>query len=174
MLQNTMSIARLPILLTLLAVASLRAESPAEQKVLSAIKTPDLTIVHLWAPWCSNCQAELKSGGWTKIINENPKVKFCFVSIWNDGQDGRAMLKKFGIADQPNVTIVADPGPRRGENKIKQFAGLPLSWIPTTWIYKGGELRYALNYGEVRFPVLQQFLADSESEWSHKGEPSIE
>ena len=58
--------------------------------------------------------------------------------------------------------------------KIKQFAGLPLSWIPTTWVYKGGDLRYALNYGEIRFPVLQQFLADSESEWSHKGEPKLE
>ena len=108
------------------------------------------------------------------MIDENPQVKFCFVSVWNDGQDGRALLHKFGIADQPNVTILADPGPRRGESKIKQFAGLPLSWIPTTWIYKGGDLRYALNYGEVRFPVLQQFLADSQSEWSHKGEPSIE
>ena len=29
---------------------------------------------------------------------------------------------------------------------------------------------YALNYGEVRFEVLQQFFADSTSEWSHKGE----
>ena len=38
---------------------------------------------------------------------------------------------------------------------------MPLSWIPTTWVYKGGDLRYALNYGEVRFPVLQQFLEDS-------------
>jgi len=152
----------------------MRAESTAEQKVLAAIKTPDLTVVHLWAPWCSNCQAELKSEGWTKIVKENPNVKFCFISVWNDGQDGRAMLKKFDIADQPNVIILADPGPRRGESKIKQFAGLPLAWIPTTWIYKGGDLRYALNYGEVRFSVLQQFLADSESEWSHKGEPSIE
>jgi len=169
-----MSIVRPPILLALLAVASLRAESPAEQKVLDAIKSPDLEVVHLWAPWCSNCQAELKSGGWSKIVDENPNVKFCFVSVWNDGQDGRAMLKKFGIADQTNVTILADQGPRRAENKIKQFAGLPLSWIPTTWIYKSCDLRYALNYGEVRFPVLQQFLEDSQSEWSHKGEPSIE
>ena len=108
------------------------------------------------------------------MINENPQVKFCFVSVWNDGQDGRAMLNKFGIAAQPNVTILGDPGPRLGENKIKQFAGLPLSWIPSTWIYKGGDLRYALNYGEVRFPVLQQFLTDSQSEWSHKSEPSTE
>ena len=153
---------------------TLYAQSSTEDKILAAIKSPQSTVVHLWAPWCSNCQAELKAGGWTKTVNENPEVKFYFVSVWNDGQDGRAMLNKFGIATQPNVTILADPGPRRGEKKIKQFAGLPLSWIPTTWIYKGGDLRYALNYGEVRFAVLQQFLADSQSEWSHKGEPSIE
>src|ERR1700740_1014811 len=164
---------RFLILIVLLSATSLSAESPAEQAVVAAIKSPDLTIVHLWAPWCSNCQAELKSGGWTKTGKENPKLKFFFVSIWNDGQDGRAMLKKFEIADQPNVTILADPGPRRGESKIKQFAGLPLSWIPTTGIYKEGDLRYALNYGEVRFDVLQQFLQDSKSEWSHKGEPKL-
>jgi thiol-disulfide isomerase/thioredoxin len=169
------SILRLAYLLTLFAAISLRAEpSPTEQKVQDAIKSPEVTVVHMWAPWCSNCQAELKTGGWTKTIDDNPHVRFYFVSVWNDGQDGRAMLNKFGIADKPNVTILTDPGPRRGENKLKQFAGLPLSWIPTTWIYKGGDLRYALSYGEVRFPVLQQFLADSQSEWSHKGEPSIE
>jgi thiol-disulfide isomerase/thioredoxin len=162
------------LILSVMVAGELYAQSPSEQKIHDAIKAPELTVVHLWAPWCSNCQAEFKSGGWTKMINDNPQVQFYFVSVWNDGQDGRAMLKKIGIADQPNVTILADPGPRRGENKIKQFAGLPLSWIPTTWIYKGGDLRYALNYGEVRFPVLQQFLADSQSEWSHKGEPSIE
>ena len=161
------------ILAAFVAAASLRAESPAEQQVIEAIKSPDLSVVHLWAPWCSNCQAELKSGGWLKMVKDNPQVKFYFVSAWNGGEDGRAMLTKFQIADQSNVRILVDPGPRTG-NKIKQFAGLPLSWIPTTWIYKGGDLRYALNYGEVRFPVLQQFLEDSKSEWSHKGEKSEE
>jgi len=143
--------------------------SPAEQQVLEAVKSPQLTVVHLWAPWCSNCQAELKSGGWSKMVKENPSTKFIFVSVWNGGEDGRATLQKYGLADLPNVVIAADPGPRTGD-KIKQFAGLPLSWIPTTWVYKGGDLRYALNYGEIRFPVLQQFLADSESEWSHKND----
>jgi thiol-disulfide isomerase/thioredoxin len=171
--QCNMSIVRIPILIALLTATSLRAESSAEQKILEAIKSPDLSVVHLWAPWCSNCQAELKSGGWLKMVKENPQVKFYFVSVWSNGEDGRAMLQKFQVTDQPNVTILADPGPRKGDNKIKQFAGMPLSWIPTTWIYKGGDLRYALNYGEVRFPVLQQFLEDSKSEWSHKGEPSI-
>ena len=152
-----------------LCALPVRAESPAEQKVTAAIKSPSLSVVHLWAPWCSNCQAELKSGGWTEMLKNNPNVQFYFVSVWNGGEDGRAMLEKFGISKQPNVTVLADPGPRTG-NKIKQFAGLPLSWIPTTWVYKGGDLRYALNYGEVRFPVLQQMLSDSESGWSHKGE----
>jgi thiol-disulfide isomerase/thioredoxin len=167
-----MSILRLSLLPALLIAATVRAQSPAEQKVLAATNSPGPTVVHLWAPWCSNCQAELKSGGWTKMVKDNPHVQFYFVSVWNKGEDGMAMLKKFGIAGQPNVTILADPGPR-GIDHIRKFAGLPLSWIPTTWIFKGGDLRYALNYGEVRFPVLQQFLADSKSEWSHKGEPSI-
>src|SRR3982074_36659 len=161
------------ILAAPVAAASVRAESPAEQRVIEAIKSPDLSVVHLWAPWCSNCQAELKSGGWLKMVKDNPQVKVYFVSVWNGREDGRAMLTKFQIADPPHVPILADPGPRTW-NKIKQFAGLPLSWIPTTWIYKGGDLRYALNYGEVRFPVLQQFLEDSKSEWSHKGEKSAE
>src|SRR5689334_3786922 len=98
-----MSILRLLMLATLLAATSLAAESPVEQKVLEATKSPDPSVVHLWAPWCSNCQAELRSGGWLKAVKDNPQVKFYFVSVWNDGQDGRAMLQKFQIADQPNV-----------------------------------------------------------------------
>ncbi len=157
------------VVLSLMSCAAFAA-SPAETQVADAVKAPGLTIVHLWAPWCSNCQAELKSGGWLKMIKDNPETRFIFVSVWNGGEDGRAMLKKFEIGDQPNVTIAADPGPRRGEGKIKSFLDLPVSWIPTTWVYKGGDLRYALNYGEVRFDVLQQFLADSTDEWSHNGE----
>lgn len=147
-----------------LAAPNLRAASPAEQQVTEAIKAPGISVVHLWAPWCGNCKSELKSGGWTKTVKENPEVKFYFVSVWNSGEDGRALLAAHEIAQLPNVTILADPGPR-GAGHITQFAGLPLSWIPTTWIFKGGDLRYALNYGEIRFPVLLQLLADSSSEW---------
>src|SRR6266550_278340 len=162
------------ILIALTATSSIRAEPAAEQQVLDALKAPELTVVHLWAPWCSNCQAELKSGGWLKTVKANPQVKFYFVSVWNGGEDGRAMLTKYELANQPNVTILADPGPRTGDTKIRRFLDLPLSWIPTTWVYKGGDLRYALNYGEIRFDVLQKFLEDSKSEWSHKGEPKLE
>ena len=154
------------LLLSMTCATALIAASPAEQQLAEAVKAPNLSVVHLWASWCSNCQAEMKSGGWLKTIKANPDVKFYFVSVWNGGEDGRAMLTKFDIGSQSNVTILADPGPR-GAGKIKRFLDLPLSWIPTTWVFKGGDLRYALNYGEVRFDVLQQFLADSNSEWSH-------
>jgi thiol-disulfide isomerase/thioredoxin len=168
-----MLLLRLSIFLMLITATSLYASPSVEQQVFEKIKSAGPSIIHLWAPWCSNCQVELKSGGWTKMIRDNPQVRFVFVSVWNSGDDGRAMLKKFEIGDQPNVTILADPGPRTGD-KIKQFLGVPLSWIPSTWIFKGGDLHYALNYGEVRFPVLQQLIEDSKSEWSHKGEPSAE
>src|SRR2546423_3238585 len=84
----------------------------AEQKVQDAIKSPELSVVHLWAPWCSNCQVELKSGGWLKMVKDNPHVKFYFVSVWNDGGDGKSMLQKFQIADQPNVAGPPPPPPR--------------------------------------------------------------
>ena len=150
--------------LLLMGVTPLLAVSPTEVQVAEAVKSPTVTVVHLWASWCSNCQSEMKSGGWLKSIKGNPQVKFYFVSVWNGGDDGRAMLERFEIASQSNVTILADPGPR-GPDRIKRFLDLPLSWIPSTWIFKGGDLRYALNYGEVRFDVLQQFLEDSNSKW---------
>jgi thiol-disulfide isomerase/thioredoxin len=151
----------------LLTSGAIASPPAAEPQVAEAVKAPNPSVVHLWAPWCGNCQAELKSGGWTKMINDNPQTQFVFVSIWNSGDDGRAVLKKHDIGDQPNVMILADPGPRSGADKLKRFLDLPVSWIPTTWVFKGGDLRYALNYGEVRFPVLQQFLEDTNSAWSH-------
>jgi len=151
----------------LLTSGAIASPPAAEPQVAEAVKAANPSVVHLWAPWCGNCQAELKSGGWTKMITDNPQTQFVFVSIWNSGDDGRAVLKKHDIGDQPNVMILADPGPRSGADKLKRFLDLPVSWIPTTWVFKGGDLRYALNYGEVRFPVLQQFLEDSTTDWSH-------
>ena len=148
-------------------VCSIALASPpaAEPQAAEAIKAPTPTIVHLWAPWCSNCKAELKSGGWTKMITDNPQTQFLFVSIWHSGDDGRAALNRYGVGEQPNVVILADRGPRHGPEKLKRFLDQPVSWIPTTWVFKGGELRYALNYGEVRFDLLQQLLEDTKREW---------
>ena len=155
------------LVVSLICSIALASPPAAEPQAAEAIKSDKTSVVHLWAPWCGNCKAELKSGGWTKMINDNPQTQFLFVSIWNGGDDGRAVLKSHDIGDQSNVMILADPGPRTGPEKLKRFLDLPVSWIPTTWVFKGGDLRYALNYGEVRFEVLQQFLEDSNSAWKH-------
>jgi len=48
---------------------------------------------------------------------------------------------------------------------VSQVLGLPVSWIPTTWVFKDGNLTYAMNYGELRFPVLKQLIEDSKDSW---------
>ena len=70
------------------------APDSVQEQISQATRAPVVSVVHLWAPWCGNCQAELKSGGWSKIVKDNPEVKFYFVSVWNKGDDGRAMLAK--------------------------------------------------------------------------------
>src|SRR5437870_12522864 len=126
------------IITALIATGSIRAAPAAEQQVLDAVKSPDLTVVHLWAPWCSNCQAELKNGGWLKMAKENPKTRFIFVSVWNNGNEGRAMLEKFGLTNQANITLRAIPGRGVVEGRINKSAGLRLRWIPTRGVNRVG------------------------------------
>jgi hypothetical protein len=54
---------------------------------------------------------------------------------------------------------------RERGSKVSEVLGLPISWIPTTWVFREGKLRYAMNFGELRFPVLQQLIADSTEKW---------
>ena len=101
----------LVILLT--SAASLLAAPPdlAQNQIAEAIKASGLTVVHLWAPWCSNCQAELKSGGWTKTVKRTIlRVKFSFISV--SEQWRRRPRHAREIRDphsSRNVTILADP-----------------------------------------------------------------
>ena len=147
------------------------ATNAAEVEIAAAIRAANapVSVVHFWAPWCPNCLAEMKNGAWSDFVAKNPGTHFYFVALWNGGEDGRAALTKAGIGEQGNVTILADPNPSRDRaTKTSQFLGQPLTWIPTTWVFKGGKQYYALNYGEVRFPMLQQMLDDATADWSHK------
>lgn len=161
-----------------LAIASvLRAADPVpvpdaamspEARVAELVKQPGVTVVHLWATWCPNCYIEFKEGGWKKFVDANPGTNVVFMSVWDDGKDGRALMEKFGVGSQKNVSILADAGPRTGNNKLKRFLDIPVTWLPSTWIFKGGKLYYALNYGEIHFPILQQLVDDSTSNWDRK------
>ena len=153
-------------LLALLLVASLtlaRAAEPLpiERQVAEAIKAPGVTVVHFWATWCPNCRAELVSGGWRDLVNANENVNFIFITAW-DAKPGAPLLRQFGLSAQKNFQSLQHPNASRidGE-KLESFLGLPMTWLPTTWIFRNGRLRYALNYGEVNFPILRQLVGDA-------------
>jgi thiol-disulfide isomerase/thioredoxin len=144
------------------------AETPdVERQAAEAVKSERVTIVHFWAPWCSNCKAELTPDGWAAFINSHPEVNFIFVTVWrSDAEDGRALLAKHGVGSQKNFRLLVHLNEARAPAKrVSRFLGLPLTWIPATWIFKEGELRFALNYGELRFPILRQLVEDAGPNW---------
>jgi thiol-disulfide isomerase/thioredoxin len=159
----------LPLIATfLMALVARGADQPApsvEQQLGEAIKSEKVTVVHLWAPWCGNCKAELADGAWSGFIAANPDVNFVFVTVWNP-KDGRELLEKNGVGYERNFQLLLHPnGSRKRGEMMTQLLGLPVSWIPTTWVFKDGRLCYALNYGELRFPVLKQLITDSTLSW---------
>ena len=158
---------RLILLLALATTAGLRAaDAPLEREVADLIAGPQVTVVHFWAPWCANCKAELESAGWARFIAANPSVKFVFINIWHKGQNPQPMLTAAGLGAQPNLRLLTHPNPSKlAADRLNTFLGLPITWIPTTWIYREGKLRTAFNYGEIRFPVLQQLLDDTQDKW---------
>ncbi len=140
---------------------------PIEQHVADAVKASQVTVVHFWAPWCPNCKAELAKNGWSTFLESNADVNFIFVTVWH-GEDGRALLEKNGVGAQKNFQLLLHPNPiRKGDGRMTSFLGLPVTWIPSTWVFKDGQLRYALNYGELHFPLLQQLIRDSSDKWEH-------
>jgi thiol-disulfide isomerase/thioredoxin len=138
---------------------------PVEQQVTDAVKSEKITVVHLWATWCPNCQSEFKNGGWAKFITANPSVNFLFVKV-RDEKPGAPTLAKYGLGPQQNLTQVEHPnGAHDSDAEMSSFLGMPVGWIPVTWIYREGKLRYALNYGQIRFPILQQLVEDAQPKW---------
>jgi len=156
----------------LLTVGLLRAATPApdplELQVADLVAGPQVTVVHFWAPWCPNCRAELDPvAGWAKFVAANPDVKVVFINIWHKGQDPAPRLAAAGLGAQPNLLLLTHPNPSRlAADRLGSLLGLPISWIPTTWVYREGKLRVAFNYGEIHFPVLQQMVDDARNEWA--------
>ncbi len=158
------------LLATLVPLAATTpAVDPLELQVADIVAGPQVTVVHFWAPWCPNCRAELNPAtGWAKFIADNPAVKVVFLNVWHKGQDPAPTLAAAGLGAQPNLLLLTHPNPSRlTADRLSSFMGLPVTWVPTTWVYREGKLRVAFNYGEIRFPVLQQMVDDARNEWSH-------
>lgn len=132
-----------------------------EEQVAEAVKAPGLTVVHFWAPWHAGSKNELAKSGWATFVDTNAETKFIFVTAWSN-EDGRAFLDQNGVGKQENFQLLLHPNASRKEGeRFDKFLGLPVTGLPTTWVFANGQLRYALNYGEVRFPLLQQLLRDA-------------
>ncbi len=142
------------------------ADAKFEQQLTDLVAGPQVTVVHLWAPWCSNCRHEMQPDGWARFVAEHPAVRVVFVNIWHAGQDPAPKLAAAALGGQPNFTALTHPNASRtaGE-RIGGLLGLPVSWVPTTWVFRDGGLRYAVNYGEIRFPMLDQMVRDARAKW---------
>ena len=139
-----------------------------EKNVQARLVTDGLHVVHFWAPWCGNAEAELRAG-WYQVIEEHPEVDFIFVGIWDDENAGRDKLTRFGIPDSITAWALPDYGPSDVRaNRRREFLNLPLQWSPSTWIfYDNGKLAYAFNYGELEMDALRKAIADLKKDWSH-------
>lgn len=149
---------------------------PVEKQVAEAASGPVVTVVHFWAPWCPNCRAELEKFGWRDFLSVNRDIKVIFVTVWNP-EDGKDVLAKYGVGEnaeeQPNFQLLHHPnGARAKDERMEKFMGQQIDWLPTTWVMKDGKIRFALNYGEVRFPLLQQLVRDAASPWDHSKDVS--
>jgi len=92
-------------------------------------------------------------------------VNFVFVTV-RDAKPGAPVLAAHGLGGQKNFLNLQHPNPSqiKGE-ELASFLGLKLGWVPATWVYRDGKQRYAINYGQTRFEMLQQMIAESSRDW---------
>lgn len=156
------------VAVVLLSVTALRAETSEEfeQRLQQVVAGESVTIVHLWATWCPNCWFEHKNDGWKNFIEANPDVTVIFLSLWGSKPNDEAELAEYNLGGLSNFKIMRHPNQSRRETeRVNSLLGVPISWLPSTWVFREGRMRYAVNYGEVRFPMLQQMVDDTTASW---------
>ena len=142
------------------------ALSDAEATVRATVARDGVHVVHFWAPWCDNSTAEL-AGGWYEVVARHPDASFTFVTVWNDGETGESTLARYAIPERVQRLVVPGVQPPKGERRTT-FLGLPLTWIPATWVFnRNGQLATAFNYGEATPAQLDDAIAGAASAWPH-------
>lgn len=144
--------------------------TPAEKRVKDIVSGDGIHVIHFWAPWCGNSRSELQNG-WYELIGQyqNRKdVTFTFVTIWNDGESGRDRMNQYLIP--PATEEITTPNESSDDElRRKIFLGLPVTWIPTTWVFhQNGQLAYAFNYGELTMDQLRAAIEGAQSDWPHE------
>ncbi|MEL6616872.1 MAG: thioredoxin [Bacteroidota bacterium] len=137
----------------------------AERAVADTVARGGIEVVVFWADWCGNSISQLERG-LADAIREHDDVGFTFVSLWASGASGEATLREHGIPER--ASVLAQPGVGQEapkEDRDMRFLGLPVTWIPTTWVFRQGRLATAFNYGEVTREQLDSALAGARSDW---------
>ena len=120
-------------------------------------------VVHFWAPWCDNSLNEL-GPVWADAAERHPDASITHVSVWADGDDGADVLRAHGVAGGA-VLVVPGPKPAPPERRLT-LLGLPVTWIPTTWVFnRGGLLATAFGYGETTAGQLAAAIEGAQRDW---------
>lgn len=161
------------VLLPLVACAQTAPTAPAavptdlasvEAAVRAQVAQDGVHVVHFWAPWCDNSLNELRAG-WYEVVDAHPDASFTFVTIWNDGEVGEDALTRFAIPGRVTRLVVDGARPLR-EDRRMTFLGLPVSWIPTTWVFnRNGLLATAFNHGEATPAQLNDAIEAAGRSW---------
>lgn len=131
-------------------------------------------VVHFWAPWCGNSRRELAA--WPAFVAAHPDVPVVFVTLWNDGQSGAETLVEHGLTVGATtgdgggavreIVQTGDGSKEDAAGRRRHFLGLPVTWIPSTWIFRaGGQLAFACNYGEMDAATLGTLVEATQAAW---------
>jgi hypothetical protein len=139
--------------------------SDIEAVLRQTVERDGVHVVHFWAPWCPNAVAEL-APVWAEAPARHPDASFTFVSLWAEGDDGADLLRQHGVPEA--VARIAAPGPKpEAAERRTTLLGLPVTWIPTTWVFnRGGLLATAFNHGEVTAAQLAEAVEGAARDWS--------
>lgn len=138
----------------------------AEKRVQETVSQDGVHVVHVWAPWCDNSTEEL-AAGWAGVVERHPDVSFTFVTVWNDSEVDEATLAEHRIPDRVARVVVPGPKPEKADRRMT-LLGLPVTWIPTTWVFnRNGLLAFAFNYGEASPTQLDAAITGAASDWPH-------
>ena len=133
-----------------------------EARLREQVGREGVHVVHVWAPWCDNSLNEL-GPVWADAAESHPDASITHVSVWADGDDGADVLRAHGVAG----VAVGVPGPKPAPPERRlTLLGLPVTWIPTTWVFnRGGLLATAFNYGEVSADQLAAAVEGARRSW---------
>lgn len=149
-----------------MAVGTAPESTDAEARVRAIVAQDGVHVVHFWAPWCDNSTAEM-AGGWYEVVERHPEATFTFVTLWNGDAVGESTLERYAIPARVERLVVPGARPPSGERRAT-FLGLPVSWIPSTWVFnRNGQLATAFNYGEATPAQLDAAIEGAASAWPH-------